>query len=74
MVSKDIEKQWTQNCATFTELRRTKTTSEGGGGGGVACIDTAKKRVESILDFQLIYHLHSGTKCFTFVVQNDHKY
>ena len=24
---------------------------------------TAKKRVESILDFQLIYHLHSGTKC-----------
>ena len=25
--------------------------------------DTAKKRVESILDFQLIYHLHSGTYC-----------
>ena len=24
---------------------------------------TAKKRVESILDFQLICHLHSGTKC-----------
>ena len=25
--------------------------------------DTAKKRVESILDFRLICHLHSGTKC-----------
>ena len=24
---------------------------------------TAKERVESILDFQLICHLHSGTKC-----------
>ena len=24
---------------------------------------TAKIRMESILDFQLIYHLHSGTKC-----------
>ena len=24
---------------------------------------TAKKRVESILDFQLICHLHSGTYC-----------
>ena len=26
-------------------------------------IATAKKRVEIILDFQLICHLHSGTKC-----------
>ena len=32
---------------------------------------TAKKRVESILDFQLICHLHSGTKCLhTWYINN----
>ena len=34
---------------------------ENGSGSGTA---QQKKRVESILDFQLICHLHSGTKCY----------
>ena len=36
--------------------------------------DSKKKRVESILDFQLIFHLHSGTKCLYLVQTVNNMY
>ena len=64
IVSNDVEQQERGESSHLSTLQRpvkkTRATLD-----QVYWFDslTAKKRVESILDFQLICHLHSGTKC-----------